>query len=122
VKLVWDENAWDDYVWWQSQDRRLLRRINSLIQDIAPVFKAFCCAVGLHILLQRLGFFFLSYIVKARFDLTEDAIHLSMVGIFRKLGGQVNEIFLGKCSIVERFLFLSYSQDFVLVPITSTIL
>lgn len=32
--LVWDENAWADYLWWQSQDRRVLKRINALIQDI----------------------------------------------------------------------------------------
>lgn len=25
--LVWDENAWQDYLWWQQQDRRILRRI-----------------------------------------------------------------------------------------------
>lgn len=34
MKLVWDSNAWEDYLWWQSQDRRLLKRINLLIQDI----------------------------------------------------------------------------------------
>ncbi len=32
--LVWDENAWADYLWWQSQDRRTLKRINLLIGDI----------------------------------------------------------------------------------------
>lgn len=32
--LIWDENAWADYLWWQGQDRRVLRRINSLIADI----------------------------------------------------------------------------------------
>ena len=31
--LVWDENAWQDYLWWQAQDRRVLRRINTLIED-----------------------------------------------------------------------------------------
>ena len=35
MKLVWDENAWEDYLWWQTQDRRVLRRINALIHDIA---------------------------------------------------------------------------------------
>lgn len=35
MKLVWDENAWDDYLWWQSQDRKVLGRINELIRDIA---------------------------------------------------------------------------------------
>lgn len=33
--LEWDETAWDDYLWWQSQDRKTLKRINLLIQDIS---------------------------------------------------------------------------------------
>ncbi|EFG46503.1 addiction module toxin, Txe/YoeB family [Brevibacterium mcbrellneri ATCC 49030] len=33
--LVWDEHAWGDYVWWQKEDRRTLKRINQLIRDIA---------------------------------------------------------------------------------------
>ena len=32
--LVWDENAWEDYLWWQAQDRRVLKRINALLADI----------------------------------------------------------------------------------------
>jgi toxin YoeB len=35
VKLVWDESAWADYVWWQAQDRKILKRINALVTDIA---------------------------------------------------------------------------------------
>ncbi|MEV1045280.1 Txe/YoeB family addiction module toxin [Streptomyces sp. NPDC049916] len=35
MKFVWDQSSWDDYVWWQSQDRRILKRINTLLQDIA---------------------------------------------------------------------------------------
>lgn len=34
VPLVWDENAWEDYLWWQAQDRRVLKRINTLLADI----------------------------------------------------------------------------------------
>jgi toxin YoeB len=34
MKLVWDEAAWDDYVYWQTQDRKILKRINLLIKDI----------------------------------------------------------------------------------------
>jgi len=34
VLLVWDENAWEDYLWWQSQDRKILKRINLLIVDV----------------------------------------------------------------------------------------
>lgn len=35
MKLVWTESAWEDYVWWQGQDRKNLKRINTLIKDIA---------------------------------------------------------------------------------------
>ncbi|MEL4506090.1 Txe/YoeB family addiction module toxin [Luteococcus sp. H138] len=34
--LVWDETAWEDYLWWQTEDRRTLKRINQIIKDIAP--------------------------------------------------------------------------------------
>ncbi len=33
--LIWDENAWEDYLWWQTQDRKTLKRIDMLIKDIA---------------------------------------------------------------------------------------
>src|SRR5665647_3902217 len=35
MKLVWDESAWEDYLWWQGQDRKTRRRINTLIKGIA---------------------------------------------------------------------------------------
>ncbi len=31
---VWDQDAWDDYLYWQSEDRKTLKRINQLIKDI----------------------------------------------------------------------------------------
>lgn len=31
---AWTDDAWEDYVWWQGQDRKTLRRINQLIRDI----------------------------------------------------------------------------------------
>jgi toxin YoeB len=34
VKIAWDENAWTDYLWWQTQDKKIAKRINALIQDI----------------------------------------------------------------------------------------
>ena len=34
MKLKWDEDAWNDYIYWQTQDKKTLKRINSLIQDI----------------------------------------------------------------------------------------
>lgn len=33
IKL-WSDAAWEDYLYWQSQDRKTLRRINQLILDI----------------------------------------------------------------------------------------
>lgn len=32
--LAWTSEGWDDYVWWQGQNRKTLRRINTLISDI----------------------------------------------------------------------------------------
>ena len=33
MKKIWTDSAWEDYLYWQTQDRRLLRRINELIKD-----------------------------------------------------------------------------------------
>lgn len=30
----WDDEAWDDYVHWQTQDKKTLRKINNLLKDI----------------------------------------------------------------------------------------
>ena len=32
-RLVWTAAAWEDYLYWQTQDRKTLKRINALIQD-----------------------------------------------------------------------------------------
>ena len=31
--LAWTDAAWEDYLYWQEQDKRTLRRINKLITD-----------------------------------------------------------------------------------------
>ncbi len=31
--LIWDSKAWQDYLYWQSQDKKTLKRINRLIQN-----------------------------------------------------------------------------------------
>lgn len=31
---IWDEVAWNDYLYWQTQDKKTLKRINQLIKDI----------------------------------------------------------------------------------------
>lgn len=33
MKLVFSTQAWDDYLHWQQNDKKLLRRINELILD-----------------------------------------------------------------------------------------
>ena len=32
--LSWTEDAWNDYLYWQSRDRKTLKRINALIRDM----------------------------------------------------------------------------------------
>ncbi|MDY0912812.1 Txe/YoeB family addiction module toxin [Rathayibacter festucae] len=32
--LAWTIEAWDDYLFWQTQDRRTLKRVNLLIADV----------------------------------------------------------------------------------------
>jgi toxin YoeB len=34
MRKDWHEKAWDDYLYWQTQDKKTLKRINSLIKDI----------------------------------------------------------------------------------------
>ena len=34
MKLTWTDRAWDDYLYWQTQDRKTFKRINALIADI----------------------------------------------------------------------------------------
>lgn len=31
---VWSDQAWDDYVYWQMQEKKILKKINQLIKDI----------------------------------------------------------------------------------------
>lgn len=34
MRLLWEDRAWEDYLYWQSQDRRTLKRLNALINEI----------------------------------------------------------------------------------------
>jgi toxin YoeB len=34
MKLVFAEQAWEDYLYWQKTDKKILDRINALIKDI----------------------------------------------------------------------------------------
>ena len=33
MKKIWTDSAWEDYLYWQTQDKKLLKRINELIKD-----------------------------------------------------------------------------------------
>ena len=34
MNKAWSDNAWEDYTYWQTQDRKTLRKINDLLKDI----------------------------------------------------------------------------------------
>ena len=34
MKLLWEDRAWQEYLYWQTQDKKTLKRINSLLIDI----------------------------------------------------------------------------------------
>ena len=35
MRLLWEDRAWEDYLYWQMQDKKTLKRINALIKDMA---------------------------------------------------------------------------------------
>ena len=34
MRLFWEDRAWDDYLHWQTQDKKTLKRINAILKDI----------------------------------------------------------------------------------------
>ena len=34
MRKAWTDEAWEDYVNWQNQDKRILKKINDLLKDI----------------------------------------------------------------------------------------
>ncbi|KZY89677.1 toxin YoeB, partial [Oleiphilus sp. HI0071] len=34
MKLIFAEKAWEDYLYWQKTDKKILKRINTLINEI----------------------------------------------------------------------------------------
>ena len=34
MKKIWFDEAWEDYTYWQIQDKKTLKRINMLLKDI----------------------------------------------------------------------------------------
>ena len=34
MRILWDERAWDEYLSWQTEDKKTLKKINNLIKDM----------------------------------------------------------------------------------------
>ena len=34
MKKIWSDKAWDDYLYWQTQDKKTLKIVNQLVKDI----------------------------------------------------------------------------------------
>ena len=34
MRKIWSDEAWNDYLYWQNENKNLLKRINLLIKDI----------------------------------------------------------------------------------------
>ena len=33
MTITWDSNAWEDYLYWQVNDRKIMKKVNELIKD-----------------------------------------------------------------------------------------
>lgn len=34
MNKIWSDRAWADYLYWQSQDKKTLKKINELVKDV----------------------------------------------------------------------------------------
>ncbi len=34
MNITWTDESWEEYIGWQNQDKKILKKINSLIKDI----------------------------------------------------------------------------------------
>lgn len=34
MRKIWSDEAWEEYVYWQTQDKKTLKKINNLVKDI----------------------------------------------------------------------------------------
>ena len=34
MNLIWNNEAWEEYVQWQKQDKKMVKKINEIIKDI----------------------------------------------------------------------------------------
>jgi hypothetical protein len=68
VRKLWEEKGWEDYLYWQKQDKKTLKKINDLIKDIErngnegigkpePLKANLSRAGGVVILTKKIGLF-----------------------------------------------------------------
>ena len=38
MNKLWSDRAWDDYLYWQLQDKKIVKKINELVKDIERNF------------------------------------------------------------------------------------
>ena len=34
MRILWEDRAWDEYLYWQNQDKKTFKRFNAVIKDI----------------------------------------------------------------------------------------
>lgn len=34
MRKIWFDEAWEDYIYWQARDKKVLKKINGLLKDI----------------------------------------------------------------------------------------
>jgi toxin YoeB len=34
MRLAWNDRGWEEYIYWQTIDKRILKKINKLVEDI----------------------------------------------------------------------------------------
>ena len=44
---IWHDTAWEDYLYWQTQDKKTLKRINKLLTDIVDIPFKKCTLFGI---------------------------------------------------------------------------
>ena len=37
-KITFSRNGWEDYIYWETEDKKIVRKINSLIKNIQSMF------------------------------------------------------------------------------------
>ena len=73
MKKEWSDAAWDDYLYWQTQDKKTLKKINELIKDIdrngvhVSVSLSHCVIVlaGVDVLIKKTDLFLTSRMINS---------------------------------------------------------